>query len=122
MAKRQAIYTIPSADVQGEGSWVKVRAITRGQLVELATLAQRYDTLSVEERAQVENQLISDLVVDWNWVDDDGNPLPLPRDHPELIASLPQREVQFLLDAITGETMAKKTSASSVTGSGPAGL
>ena len=47
--------------------------------------------------------LLGRLVKKWNWVDDDGEPLPEPSE--EVIANLPYAELKFLADALEIEKL-----------------
>lgn len=47
-------------------------------------------------------KLLATHVTEWNWVDDDGKPLPLPKDHPEVMDQLTDLEVQALSNALRG--------------------
>jgi hypothetical protein len=105
MAKRLAIYTIPSDSVQGEGSYVKVRAVTRGESKELARVV---GTLSTEESIAREDKFLAEHIYEWNWVDDDGAPLPLPSESQDVLDRLTIQESSFLAEAITGEKTQKK--------------
>ena len=50
-----------------------------------------------EEAAQLGLNVLDDMIVDWDWVDDDDNPLPIPADNPGTIGSLPFQESSWLL-------------------------
>jgi hypothetical protein len=80
--KYKAVRKVESDEVQGPGSWVVLRA---------PTLA---DVINVPDGDDV----ASHLVVDWNWVDDDGNPLPKPT--PEYVKGIPFQELNFILQAL----------------------
>ncbi len=105
MAKRLAVYTVPSDEVQGEGSYVKIRAVTRGEAKELTRVLEG---LSQAERIARDDQFLADHIYDWNWVDDDGNPLPLPSQDISVLDRLTVQESTFLAECITGEKAQKK--------------
>lgn len=85
---------VDSSAVQGEGSFVIVDRITWGLMQELLPNA---DKLNEKEIAM---QIIPKLVVAWDWVDDDDNPLPQPKDNPEVFDQLNDAEIEFLTGAM----------------------
>jgi hypothetical protein len=130
MPKRQNIYTYNSEEVQGEGSWVKIRAMTYGRQKELREAAAEAKALgqavksggmtpeemeaalqdggAASKLLSMNDELLIELVYSWNWVDEDGEPLPLPEDEPEIIQGLTIQEMQFLSEAIKGNAGLKK--------------
>jgi len=40
--------------------------------------------------------LLEKHIVEWNWVDDDGDPLALPKDNPETLDDLTDAESELL--------------------------
>lgn len=95
MAKRKhkAYRTIASDDIQGEGSFIKVKNMSIGELMAYANK----DGKATGDPAKMGLQLLDQLIVGWNWVDDDDNPLPIPADNPGTVASLPFQEANWLL-------------------------
>lgn len=116
MPQRQSIVTMDSAEVQGEGSWIKVRLITHGQQKQITAqygdiVGKSAAEVSPERRAELQyanDALICNAVFDWNWVDDQGTPLPLPKDDPAVIDLLTEVEHQFIAGALRGEGERKK--------------
>lgn len=102
MPRRQGIRRMDSEDVMGEGSYVVVRPVTYGE----AQKIMRVEEGSGQEQAALE-QLVVDTVVEWNWVDDDGGPLPQPND-PEVLQLLYTHEFAWLVDAILASTERRK--------------
>ena len=105
MAKRQSTFRVDSAEIQGEGSYVVLRHIPYG-LVSAAGRKATQDAVTPEEEDEFVRDLIAKGVVEWDWVDDEGTPLPTPAaglDLDELLA----HEVQFLVNQLTGATPAK---------------
>ena len=86
--------TLDSAPVQGEGSWVKVKAPTLEDVRQFSLPAEG-DTGGALEFGK---NMLGKLVIAWNWVDDDDKPLPEPT--PEIVAGLPYAEVQFLMEQL----------------------
>ena len=116
MSKRQNIITFDSTEVQGEGSWIKVRMITHGQgkVFQRAysdIMGAKAADISPERRAefqQASDDLVVKMVADWNWVGDDDVALPLPSDDPEVVDILTELEHKFIGQALQGEGERKK--------------
>jgi hypothetical protein len=91
--------------VQGEGSYVKAREI----IFEDARKALEARDKSDLEQTDAVIELIVNSLVGWDWVDFDGNLLPLPQTADELRKMLTMGEVQFLTKALVArsETDAK---------------
>jgi hypothetical protein len=80
---------IDSAQVQGEGSFVILRNLTVGEASDFIRTASGN---AVEVRAA----FLAGKVVEWNWVDGDGNPLPQPTDE-SVLRLLTLEEQMFLV-------------------------
>lgn len=82
MPARQNVKQVPSDEVQGEGSWIKVRPYTVAQHNRRAALLRRAQAAETDAETQaIEAELWSlfaEVVVAWDWVDDEGKPLPSP--------------------------------------------
>ncbi len=104
MAKRKhrQYQIFNTEEVQGDGSFVKIKNLSISELIAL-TNTQDGKTLSKEESAQIALDVLNVMIVDWNWVDDDDNPLPIPAQTPGVIKDLPFQETNFLLEK-TGVT------------------
>lgn len=100
MAKRKHLRyrTLDSSEVHGEGSFVKIRNLSMAELAEY-TQGQDKAKLSEKEAATMGMQVLDRMIVDWNWVDDDDNPLPIPAENPGTVASLPFQESTWLMNA-----------------------
>lgn len=106
MAQRQFLYQYDSAAVQGEGSYVKLRALKWGDSKKLAA---RRDAMSQEEQVLLHEEMIREHVVEWNWVDYDGNPLPLPKENPQILDDMTNEEMTFLSECLGGVAARKKS-------------
>lgn len=82
-------FTVPSDSVQGAGSWVKFRRATWGIIKGLRESEDGASGLP----------LLAALIVDWNWTDDNGDPLPLPSIQPDILDNMPGAETRWLVDA-----------------------
>ena len=121
MPKRQSTTRHDSDAVQGADSWVETRNPTWGEKKALrreavTTTSQVVldDAMEPEERIKLRldqmdatndwaaEQVIK-FVVAWNWVDDDGDPLPTPKDDPSVLDRLTSVEMEFLAAAVIEE-------------------
>ena len=94
MAKRKNIIRISTESVQGEGSFV---AFKRPTLDEITALAKATENATQEEQIAYARALVSEYVVDWDWVDDDDNPLPLPQLDPSVVGKLTDTELRAIM-------------------------
>jgi len=113
--QRQSIVTFDSTEVQGEGSWIKVRMITHGEgkafQRQYSDVMGGIDKVPFERRQefqQASDALVVSQVFDWNWVDDNGEPLPLPKDEPSVVDALTEFEHRFIGQSLQGEGLRKK--------------
>ena len=88
------IRRIDSKPVQGDGSYVLIKAPTIGDIRD-GILPDGSDKNASMEYATF---LLGRLVQEWNWVDDKGEPLPQP--NPEIISGLPYGEIKFLMESL----------------------
>ncbi|MHC4195892.1 MAG: hypothetical protein ACYSYU_10795 [Planctomycetota bacterium] len=98
MAKRKhkKYRVVDSSEIQGEGSFVKIKNISLNEILGHSQGAKGKP--DDEEAAQMGLQILDDMIVDWDWVDDEDNPLPVPAENPGTIASLPFQESSWLLN------------------------
>ena len=116
MSKRQSIITFDSTEVQGEGSWAKVRLVTHGEQKQITKeyggLAGKeikdigVDNLMELQRAN--DALLTRNIIEWNWVDDDDISLPIPSADPDVLDRLTELEHQFLASTLKGDAERKK--------------
>jgi len=102
MAQRRNSYRADSAEVQGEGSFVTLRSFRWGEVKDKVAVKQDVDGQTVETvTANIE--FLASAILEWNWVDDDGNPLPLPKDNPGVMDLLTLEEITFLSQQSVGK-------------------
>jgi len=107
MPKRpDAIRHIETPDLQGEDSWVEIRRAKGRDLKKIIPMGARLraDDTPDLEKYEFSEQRLRDLIVAWNWVGDDGKPLPLPRDQADITEELTEDELLFLIEQITGKS------------------
>ena len=121
MAKRQTVKRHETPEIQGEDSFVvvtgiKVRDIRKlRKMVRNEGLQERNE--EHREKGEPEEEpidefeeslkLIAKHVADWDWVDDDGEPLLVPKEHPEVMDELTNEEAVFLTELMIGKDAAK---------------
>lgn len=124
MAKRRTVVKHETDEIQGEDSYVVLSAL---KVKEIRNLRQVGKDERVKARAWAKKQsklrgvdvdeseyegadpfeggleILSKHILDWNWVDDEDNPLPLPKDDPDVLGELTNDETDFLSDLMTGD-------------------
>lgn len=103
MPKRQNTFRLASEVVQGEGSYVVLRAMPYGVLREVLGKAETLDAQNplVEMRMTdaLAERIINDCVAEWNWVDDQDQALPTPQQGLR-IEQLTTDEVGFIVQSL----------------------
>ena len=114
MPKRATVKRHETDEVQGEGSYVVVTGIKVKEIRQLrerarevaATLKRGEDAEDFDE-FEASLALVAKHITDWNWVDDDEQPLPVPNEHPEVMDELTNEEAIFLTELLIGKDEAK---------------
>lgn len=104
MPERQNRRRVPSPKVQGEDSWIEVTRLTVGEAREVQT--KRGDP-DVDAFVEV-GKIYARHIVGWNWVDDDGDSLPLPKNDISVIDSLTDLEFTFIAEILGGSEEERK--------------
>lgn len=104
MPQRQRIRRFSSVEIQGEDSWVEVSRLTVGEAREAGQLQNDPDLDSFE----AVSKMYQEHIFNWNWVNDDGEPLPLPVNDPGVIDKLTDLEFSFLGNCVAGSEEAQK--------------
>jgi hypothetical protein len=104
MPKRQNTRTIQTPDLQGEDSFVVMRRLTVGEVRALRKKARTItkDDDQVEVSIEISSDTLADCVLKWNWVDDNGEPLPQPHHNVDVFDILTDEEFGFLGDTLLG--------------------
>lgn len=108
MARRVSVVKHDTEEVQGEGSYVVLSAL---KVKEIRVLRQQAKSEG-EDKGAVDPfegglEILSAHIIDWNWVDDDGDLLPLPKDSPDVVGELTNDEAEFLSNLLTGDGESK---------------
>ena len=106
MSKRQNVRKTMTPNLQGPGSFVEFKRFTYGESKAIREAAAAH---ADDENWQQEESLrvLAEHLIAWNWVDDDGNALPLPKDDPAVLDQLTDEEVKFLIGLFGDKTDAK---------------
>jgi len=101
--------TIPTDDLQGAGSFVTLRTMSRGERRHLGEFADQVSALGDDESPAAQelnaaalragDETICACLVNWNWTDAAGEPLPCPPT-PSALDQLSDEERQFLFGAL----------------------
>jgi len=93
---------VGSAEVQGEGTYVVVRRVTVAETKEI--MRSTTDREAGLETYCENTEWVAARILEWNWTDEAGNPLPYPKNDPGVIDRLTNEELQFLNQAILGRS------------------
>ena len=124
MAKRINTLRFDTSDVQGEGSYIIVRSMTMGEVVDFQRRAIRdrqplpkfrrwidrvfRSSRTASERGRSDAIRTLSFVRGWNWVGDDGEPLPLPADDPNVIDRLVIEELTCIANCVNGRRQSEE--------------
>ena len=96
MPKRQATRRVDSEKVMGDDSYVVLRSLKYGNARKIVNQAKE---MGDEEAEEAMNDLLKEVVAEWNWVDDEGDPLPLPSEGLD-VNDLYPHEINFLVNSL----------------------
>lgn len=107
MPTRQSTRRHEAEAVQGDGAWVTMRRLTFAEGNQFRAARRKVNDLPEGDardtaEAALYVAIYADLVIGWNWVDDDGAPLPQPSEDPTVIGRLTDQELEFLADLAFG--------------------
>lgn len=95
--RRPAVVRIDASSVQGEGAWIEWRRMTYGERKD--ALEKWLALEEGPERVAFVESLLYDHLSGWNFVDEQGQPLPLPKSAADE-GVLYVEEVDFLYDTL----------------------
>jgi len=116
MPERKNVREVPSEEVQGAGSWIKVRRPTVKEVKETqAEIDAIRNTSTSEEEEQsniagaYDNACVKAMkyVLAWNWVDEKDHPLPPPTNE-GVHNLLTDEEMTFILTVLFGDIEKRK--------------
>lgn len=89
---------------QGEDAYVVIKRMTVDEGSAFAKLLANAQGEGAEELEAAVRESTSQLTIDWNFVGDDGEPLPKPNGNPAVFGQLLTNELEWLFQAIMGST------------------
>lgn len=102
MLKRNRVRTMKGGPM-GDEAFVVVLVPTIGELRHQAKQAEKLGMESDAAESEA-NIYFSKHILKWNWVDDEGQPLPQPFDNPGIFTVLTGDELRFLGQCLAGQT------------------
>ena len=84
----------------GKKSYVIWRKLTWAES-KAFTLMQRNDELTDEQKIDATQTLLQEHIAEWNWVDEDGVPMPLPTADNGVFENLNDDETAFLVGLVS---------------------
>jgi hypothetical protein len=109
--RKTSVVRVSSEAVQGDGSWVDIQRLKWGEIKRLSKTQKEIQTAGSEGSdvaIRVSDALLAEHVMAWNWVAEDGSPLPQPHGNAEVMDDLTNEEFEFLADAIAGSEDRRK--------------
>lgn len=104
MPKRQSNSIRVEGGPQGEDAFVIIKRMTLGEQETFGKLFVTAQAQTTEEQADIVRKAIADIVTSWNWVKNDDSPFPQPYQNPSIIGELYTNELEWIVNAITGNT------------------
>jgi len=109
---------VETPEAQGDDSWIVIRKPMGVEPLEFRRLNNIDDQAPSRENSRAMLQLMVSLIEDWNWVDEDGQPLPLPESDPEIADRLNSEELTAITHAVGKAMMPQTDLGNSGSGSG----
>ena len=103
MPERKNKVRLETSEVQGKDSYVDLTLPTVGEVESVLEVEGK--SLDAFQQSSV---TVAAHIVGWNWVDDDGNQLPLPRDEPGIMKILTAEEFKVLVNGLFGSEEKRK--------------
>lgn len=97
MAKRRVQKRFDTKEVQGEGSYVILTSLRVKERRDFIKKNKTDDDFSALEWGV---ELLTKHVIEWNWVGDSGDLLPLPKDEPQVMDYMTDEESEFLANLL----------------------
>ena len=112
MPKRNSVLKC-STPIQGDDAYVVIRQPTYGEM--RAMVRENADSITngvqvnkVEQNMELMINVVKKYVIQWNWVYEDGTPMPFPASKPEVVEELTSAEIKQICDLIYDEDAIKK--------------
>lgn len=107
MPQRKSVVRVDTEEFQGEGSFVTIVALKVREIREYRKQADAKELN--EETGEMEPSfdafeggvdMLKTHIKEWNWVDDDGNPLDQVPANPEVVDEITNAESEFLANLL----------------------
>lgn len=124
MPERLSTRSFDATSVQGDGAYLVLRGATVGEVLGNRRATEARDTFRyrlgrrlgqlfrrappASEQMRRNMTYYAGFVHGWNWVGDDGEPLPLPADDPTVIERLTTEEMAFIAACVNGERQSEE--------------
>jgi len=108
MPQRQSNTKRVEGGPQGEDAFVTIQRLTIDEGETFSKLFANIDPATAEQREAEVRSRMAEILLGWNWVFDDGSPMPSPHDNVGLIGKLYSSELEWLMKAIMGNTEGEK--------------
>lgn len=102
MPKRQSNTTRVEGGPQGSDAYVVIKRLTLDEQHEFGLLFGDVQNKSVDEQTAAVGEALSQLIFEWNLVDNDDHPLPQPAHNPGIFGKLYNTELEWLINAVSG--------------------
>lgn len=94
-------------ETQGPGTWVEFRRRLGMKHIRMVAEMATWQGASFQENPTEVlsmldrfGEILSQLLVAWNWTDGEGDPLPQPKKNPDVIGELTIDELMWLMQAM----------------------
>lgn len=98
--RKNGLVRVESDEVQGPGSFVTFRK-PNWRSMRKAMKGTDLEGAQAEIGLAMMDELVPEMIVAWNWTDDEGGPLPVPSKDAEVFGALTAEEVMFLINHAT---------------------
>lgn len=106
MGRRKNWVRLETKEVQGEGSYVILSLPTVDEVQDIIAQAEKEGKNL--EAFQKSADVLGQHIKEWDWVDDNDVPFPLPKDEPKIVGQLTSKEFKILIDALFGNEEKRK--------------
>ena len=97
MAKRRVQKRFDTKDVQGKDSYVVMSSLRVGERRDYVEKSKGKNFSMMKWGIDI----LTKHIIEWNWVGDDDEPLPTPRDDPKVMDDMTDEESELLVMLLT---------------------
>lgn len=88
---------------QGPDAYLLILMPTVGETMEFQNLVAERDMTNPTDMGPVNEKFFKTFVKEWNWVDDNDNPLPQPQELESFMSILTLQELTYISDILSGK-------------------